>query len=70
MIMDRFTHDLETAELTGGECAEFARLVGDLCECPEQRRMSAFLGSVARPQAADVCDYVGRRMGRLWRNSL
>ena len=68
MIMDRFTHDLETAELSEQECAEFGRIVGRLCDVQAQSRLSVYLALVCRPQMPAVCDYIAVHAGRMWRS--
>jgi hypothetical protein len=66
--MSGFTHDFETAELSGEECAAFGRLVDDLCHRPEQRRLSAYLAAVVRPQQTGTCDLAERHARRMWRS--
>jgi hypothetical protein len=66
-IMNRFTHDLETVELSDEECARYGRLVDDLCQGKEQRQLSVYLGAVTRSQVGGVCDLAGQVVQRMWR---
>jgi hypothetical protein len=65
--VNRFTHDLETVELSDEECADYGRLVDDLCNRPDQRRLSVYLGAVTRPQSGGTCDIAAHVARRMWR---
>lgn len=65
--MTRFTHDLETVELSDEECAAYGRLVDNLCNSSDQRGMSAYLSAVTRPQSATVLGVYDAVAPRLWR---
>jgi hypothetical protein len=67
-LMTRFTHDVETAELTADECAAYAGLVASLCNRPEQRRLSAYLSAVTRPQIGYVLTLAAGEAQRMWRD--
>jgi hypothetical protein len=66
-IMNGFTYDAETAELTEEECAVFGRLVGDLCHASGQRELSVYLSAVTRPQKEQIVGLAERAAGRMWR---
>lgn len=67
-VMNRFTHDLETAELSAGECASYyAGLVGYLCKRFQQRNLSCVLAEVTRPQADSLATLAERAAQRMWR---
>ncbi len=65
--MNRFTFDLETVELSDEECADYGRLVDDLCNRTDQRRLSVYLGAVTRPQSGGICDIAAHVAGKMWR---
>jgi hypothetical protein len=67
-LMTRFTHDVETTELSAAECSAYASLVGGLANRPEQRRLSAYLSAVTRPQQGYVLTLAEGEAHRMWRD--
>ena len=68
--MPRFTHDMESTELTAAECTAYAELVQYACHRGDQYRVSAWLSCIGIPQPPGVCDFAQRQARKMWRTAV
>lgn len=68
--MRRFTHDVETVELTADEMCAFAGIVTATCHLHVQHGISQFLENVTERMADLACDRVQKSARLLWRTAV
>lgn len=68
--MRRFTHDVESVELTSEECNSFATLVQFACHTDDAHGLANWLSGITRPQPFSVQEYAHRQARRMWRTEL
>jgi hypothetical protein len=66
--MRRFTHDVETVELTERELSIYSSLVQSACHISEQHKVSCLLAAIPGPQPTWAQDYAISQVDLMWRS--
>jgi hypothetical protein len=66
--MRRFTHDVETVELTHDELSRYSSIVQSACHISEQHKVSCLLSAIPGPQPVWAQDYAESQVELMWRS--